>query len=214
MIISIGLNINELLTPETIPGIKKYLGVGDGDNLIHAVAQDQYAKVERLLARNGYVINNAAFEPVDSLSSNQDIDDISNGHKIGEIPDVKRPGEKESRVVNEDKSTPVTPEQPTIDGLPDNYKPELNWFIVDTLIALQREQHGEITNVVIGEQYKDQIMKPSSLLPAAELDDDMDISFEAVDDDTVMSVSYLDEKKKMQFKVVTTKDMEDRKNAK
>ena len=43
--LSIGLDLTKLLSPKNIPGVKAYLGIDSDVELVNAIAQDQYSRV-------------------------------------------------------------------------------------------------------------------------------------------------------------------------
>lgn len=59
--VAVGLDITSLLSPANIPGIKQYLHVENDADLLNAIVQDQYGKLEKAIREAGFTIINTAF---------------------------------------------------------------------------------------------------------------------------------------------------------
>lgn len=195
----IDMNISQLLTPETIPGIKSYLGVKDGDDLIKAVATDQYSRIERLLSAKGYYVEGASFEPllVDPIKN---IDDIEqNNVRVDDEKPIEHEEQGAQDVPQATETGPI-------------YSVDVNWFIADKLLAMQDQlKKGKcvINDVTINPAYSDKIMNAKDLRRAANLSEDVNIEFDELDQGQLFVVTYVDKDEKMKFQVVTEKDMEE-----
>lgn len=101
----VGIDLTRILAPEAIPGVKAYLGVDDDAELLQAIVQDKYLKMNDALAELDLQLLEGHFEranqsadesPMDSPETinkkidteepkkNHDINEyiIENSHKI------------------------------------------------------------------------------------------------------------------------------------
>lgn len=187
--VAIGLNITSLLSPANIPGVKKYLHVDNDADLVDAIAQDQYRKLEQAIREAGFDIIDAYFGKLPVTDRNST--DVSQMNKPeGNIPEAEeKPAETE---VQEDINT-------TIVG-------EIKRAIKDVA-----DFNGEISAINInGEQVAD-VHNADELHKMTGLPEEVPINFEELDTGELMVIAYLDKKQDLKFRFVDDKEkMEDK----
>lgn len=187
--VAIGLDITSLLSPANIPGVKKYLHVDNDADLVDAIAQDKYRKLEQAIREAGFDIIDAYFGKLPVTDRNST--DVSQMNKPeGNIPEAEeKPAEME---VQEDINT-------TIVG-------EIKRAIKDVA-----DFNGEISAINInGEQVAD-VHNADELHKMTGLPEDVPINFEELDTGELMVITYLDAKQDLKFRFVDDKEkMEDK----
>ena len=77
-VIEVGVDLSEILAPESIQGVKAYLGVKNDADLLGAVAVDQYKKLATAINNSGFAIINSEFmanapqQPQTALAQSQE----------------------------------------------------------------------------------------------------------------------------------------------
>lgn len=182
--VAIGLNITSLLSPANIPGVKKYLHVENDADLVGAIAQDKYSKLEQVIREAGFDIIDADFGKLPVADRNS-IDVSQMNKPEGNIPEAEeKPAETE---VQEDINT-------TIVG-------EIKRAIKDVA-----DFNGEISAINInGEQVAD-VHNADELHKMTGLPEEVPINFEELDTGELMVISYLDKEQNLKFRVVDDKE--------
>lgn len=181
--VAVGLDITSLLSPANIPGIKQYLHVENDADLLNAIVQDQYGKLEKAIREAGFTIINTAFGKLSS--------------------------ENEENVAPE--STMVTPQQTDIEMQTTKDVNEIAIDEIKRAISDIEEQDGEITEININGERVADIQNADDLRKATGLSEDVTINFEDMDDGELMVISYLDREQNLKFRVVDDKEkMEDK----
>lgn len=181
--VAVGLDITSLLSPANIPGIKQYLHVENDADLLNAIVQDQYGKLEKAIREAGFTIINTAFGKLSS--------------------------ENEENVAPE--STMVTPQQTDIEMQTTKDVNEIAIDEIKRAISDIEEQDGEITEINISGERVVDIQNADDLRKATGLSEDVTINFEDMDDGELMVISYLDREQNLKFRVVDDKEkMEDK----
>lgn len=181
--VAVGLDITSLLSPANIPGIKQYLHVENGADLLNAIVQDQYGKLEKAIREAGFTIINTAFGKLSS--------------------------ENEENVAPE--STMVAPQQTDIEMQTTKDVNEIAIDEIKRAISDIEEQDGEITEININGERVADIQNADDLRKATRLSEDVTINFEDMDDSELMVISYLDREQNLKFRVVDDKEkMEDK----
>lgn len=181
--VAVGLDITSLLSPANIPGIKQYLHVENDADLLNAIVQDQYGKLEKAIREAGFTIINTAFGKLSS--------------------------ENEENVAPE--STMVAPQQTDIEMQTTKDVNEIAINEIKRAISDIEEQDGEITEININGERVADIQNADDLRKATGLSEDVTINFEDMDDSELMVISYLDREQNLKFRVVDDKEkMEDK----
>lgn len=181
--VAVGLDITSLLSPANIPGIKQYLHVENDADLLNAIVQDQYGKLEKVIREAGFTIINTAFGKLSS--------------------------ENEENVAPE--STMVAPQQTDIEMQTTKDVNEIAIDEIKRAISDIEEQDGEITEININGERVADIQNADDLRKATGLSEDVTINFEDMDDGELMVISYLDREQNLKFRVVDDKEkMEDK----
>lgn len=181
--VAVGLDITSLLSPANIPGIKQYLHVENDADLLNAIVQDQYGKLEKAIREAGFTIINTAFGKLSS--------------------------ENEENVAPE--STMVAPQQTDIEMQTTKDVNEIAIDEIKRAISDIEEQDGEITEINISGERVVDIQNADDLRKATGLSEDVTINFEDMDDGELMVISYLDREQNLKFRVVDDKEkMEDK----
>ena len=181
--VAVGLDITSLLSPANIPGIKQYLHVENDADLLNAIVQDQYGKLEKAIREAGFTIINTAFGKLSS--------------------------ENEENVAPE--STMVAPQQTDIEMQTTKDVNEIAIDEIKRALSDIEEQDGEITEININGERVADIQNANDLRKATGLSEDVTINFEDMDDGELMVISYLDREQNLKFRVVDDKEkMEDK----
>lgn len=181
--VAVGLDITSLLSPANIPGIKQYLHVENDADLLNAIVQDQYGKLEKAIREAGFTIINTAFGKLSS--------------------------ENEENLAPE--STMVAPQQTDIEMQTTKDVNEIAIDEIKRAISDIEEQDGEITEINISGERVADIQNADDLRKATGLSEDVTINFEDMDDGELMVISYLDREQNLKFRVVDDKEkMEDK----
>lgn len=187
--VAIGLNITSLLSPANIPGVKKYLHVENDADLVGAIAQDKYSKLEQVIREAGFDIIDADFGKLPVADRNS-IDVSQMNKPEGNIPEAEeKPAETE---VQEDINT-------TIVG-------EIKRAIKDVA-----DFNGEISAININGERVADVHNADELHTITDLPEEVPINFEELDAGELMVITYLDKKQDLKFRVVDNKEkMEDK----
>lgn len=187
--VAIGLDITSLLSPANIPGVKKYLHVENDADLVGAIAQDKYSKLEQVIREAGFDIIDADFGKLPVAYRNS-IDVSQMNKPEGNIPEAEeKPAETE---VQEDINT-------TIVG-------EIKRAIKDVA-----DFNGEISAININGERVADVLNADELHKMTDLPEEVPINFEELDASELMVITYLDKKQDLKFRVVDNKEkMEDK----
>lgn len=187
--VAIGLDITSLLSPANIPGVKKYLHVENDADLVGAIAQDKYSKLEQVIREAGFDIIDADFGKLPVADRNS-IDVSQMNKPEGNIPEAEeKPAETE---VQEDINT-------TIVG-------EIKRAIKDVA-----DFNGEISAININGERVADVLNADELHKMTDLPEEVPINFEELDASELMVITYLDKKQDLKFRVVDNKEkMEDK----
>lgn len=181
--VAVGLDITSLLSPANIPGIKQYLHVENDADLLNAIVQDQYEKLEKAIREAGFTIINTAFGK------------LSNENDENAVPEP----------------TMVAPQQTDIEMQATKDVNEIAIDEIKRAISDIEEQDGEITEININGERVADIQNADDLRKATGLSEDVTINFEDMDDGELMVISYLDKEQNLKFRVVDDKEkMEDK----
>lgn len=187
--VAIGLNITSLLSPANIPGVKKYLHVENDADLVGAIAQDKYGKLEQAIREAGFDIIDADFGKLPVADRNS-IDVSQMNKPEGNIPEAEeKPAETE---VKEDINTTI------VDGIKRAIKDVADF-------------NGEINAININGERVADVHNADELHKMTDLSEEVPINFEELDAGELMVISYLDKEQNLKFRVVDDKEkMEDK----
>ena len=187
--VAIGLDITSLLSPANIPGVKKYLHVENDADLVGAIAQDKYSKLEQAIREAGFDIIDADFGKL-PVAYHNSIDADQTNKPEGNIPEAEeKPAETE---VKEDINTTI------VDGIKRAIKDVADF-------------NGEISAININGERVADVHNADELHKMTDLSEEVPINFEELDAGELMVISYLDKEQNLKFRVVDDKEkMEDK----
>lgn len=187
--VAIGLDITSLLSPANIPGVKKYLHVENDADLVGAIAQDKYSKLEQAIREAGFDIIDADFGKL-PVADHNSIDAAQTNKPEGNIPEAE--------------------EKPAETGV----KEDINTTIVDGIkraIKDVADFNGEISAININGERVADVRNADELHKMTDLPEEVPINFEELDAGELMVITYLDKEQDLKFRVVDDKEkMEDK----
>lgn len=187
--VAIGLDITSLLSPANIPGVKKYLHVENDADLVGAIAQDKYSKLEQAIREAGFDIIDADFGKL-PVTDHNSIDTAQTNKPEGNIPEAE--------------------EKPAETGA----KEDINTTIVDGIkraIKDVADFNGEISAININGERVADVRNADELHKMTDLPEEVPINFEELDAGELMVITYLDKEQDLKFRVVDDKEkMEDK----
>lgn len=211
-VIEVGIDLTEILAPESIQGVKAYLGVKNDADLLEAVAVDQYKKLATAINNGGFVITNSEFmanTPVQSQSQNPQVQEqeqkVEAPVKVDES--VKAESEQPEQVeqkqetVSEQKEKVVKPS-----------KPSLGKNILELIKRFVDESYDRVIEKVdIDEEYVNDIPNAKTIYSRTGLPDEVVIDVDELDVDTAMIITYWADvdSQELQYKVVSEQELEE-----
>lgn len=176
----LGIDLTKILSPENIPGIKAYLGVKNDNDLMEAVVQDQYLKIENAMNKLGIGIINARFTGLNA--NNGDEKESDNDSKA------------ETEVKEEPKKESVNDKNKTIDDDTPKFE-SVNEQIANCIKKLTKNDDvKEISTVTINAEFINYVEGSEALHKASGLNEDTEITFDELDEGMLMIVSYINGK--------------------
>lgn len=187
--VAIGLDITSLLSPANIPGVKKYLHVENDADLVSAIAQDKYSKLEQAIREAGFDIIDADFGKLPVTDRNT-IDVTQTSKPEGDISEAEeKPAETK---VKEDINTTIVDE-------------------IKRAIKDVADFNGEISAININGERVADVHNADELHKMTDLSEEVPINFEELDPGELMVISYLDKEQNLKFRVIDDKEkMEDK----
>lgn len=187
--VAIGLDITSLLSPANIPGVKKYLHVENDADLVGAIAQDKYSKLEQAIREAGFDIIDADF---------------------GKLPVADHNSIDAAQMNKPEDNIPEAEEKPAETGV----KEDINTTIVDGIkraIKDVADFNGEISAININGERVADVRNADELHKMTDLPEEVPINFEELDAGELMVITYLDKEQDLKFRVVDDKEkMEDK----
>lgn len=187
--VAIGLDITSLLSPANIPGVKKYLHVENDADLVGAIAQDKYSKLEQAIREAGFDIIDADF---------------------GKLPIADHNSIDAAQMNKPEDNIPEAEEKPAETGA----KEDINTTIVDGIkraIKDVADFNGEISAININGERVADVRNADELHKMTDLPEEVPINFEELDAGELMVITYLDKEQDLKFRVVDDKEkMEDK----
>lgn len=212
-VIEVGVDLSEILAPESIQGVKAYLGVKNDADLLEAVAVDQYKKLATAINNGGFVITNSEFmanTPVQSQSQLQ-------------VPQTQEQKVK-APVMVEDESVKAESEQPeqaeqkqeTVseqkEKIIKSSKPSLEKNILEIIKRFVDESSDRVIEKIdIDEEYVNDIPNAKVIYSRTGLPDEVVIDVDELDVDTAMIITYFADvdSEEMQYKVISKQELEE-----
>lgn len=172
--IEIGLNMSEYMSPENIVGIKAYLGVENDLDVLSAVANDKFRKIESAVKSAGFEIINAGVTQVQS-NIVDDPKNIPNGKNSKEIVAPNAEHKETEKIVDGN-----TPEEDAVLG--------------KIKSAQKKIGDGLITKLTISkDDYKKGINSIEMLKKVSGLFDDTEVEFDNFDvEEHKLLVEFMD----------------------
>lgn len=212
-VIEVGVDLSEILAPESIQGVKAYLGVKNDADLLETVAVDQYKKLATAINNGGFAITNSEFmanTPVQSQSQLQAPQTQEQKVKVPvmvEDESVKaeseqpKQAEQKQKTVSEQKEKIAKPSKPSLEK---NILEIIKRFIDESSDRV-------IEKVDIDEEYVNDIPNAKVIYSRTGLPDEVVIDVDELDVDTAMIITYFADKdsEELQYKVVSEQELED-----
>lgn len=208
-VIEVGIDLTEILAPESIQGVKAYLGVKNDADLLEAVAVDQYKKLATAINNGGFVITNSEF--------------MANTPVQSQNPQVQEQ-KVEAPVMVEDESVKAESEQPeqakqkqaTVseqkEKIVKSSKPSLEKNILEIIKRFVDESSDRVIEKIdIDEEYVNDIPNAKVIYSRTGLPDEVVIDVDELDVDTAMIITYFADvdSEELQYKVVSEQELEE-----
>lgn len=193
--LGIGLELTKLLSPKNIPGVKAYLGIDNDAELVNAIAQDQYSKIEKALQGTGLEIIEADFDQIQQSDNSE--------NPTSTEPVV----EKLASETNEEDKNKSESSKSTMNEI--DY--DVNAYLLDQLQPLlekAKNENLEITTITINGNYVVYLVTPDELKELAGLDDEVEIDFDELDANQLAIINFVDRKENMTFEIIKEKETE------
>ena len=208
-VIEVGIDLTEILAPESIQGVKAYLGVKNDADLLEAVAVDQYKKLATAINNGGFVITNSEF--------------MANTPVQSQNPQVQEQ-KVEAPVMVEDESVKAESEQPkqpehkqaTVseqkEKIVKSSKPSLEKNILEIIKRFVDESSDRVIEKIdIDEEYVNDIPNAKVIYSRTGLPDEVVVDVDELDVDTAMIITYFADvdSEELQYKVVSEQELEE-----
>ena len=197
--LSIGLDLTKLLSPKNIPGVKAYLGIDSDVELVNAIAQDQYSRVNKALQDAGFEVIKADFDQIQqnvNETANNDNSEISKATK--EVP------EKNDENVEKHDNKAIENPINRIDY-------DVNAYLVDQLkpmLETAKKDQLEVTTITINGNYVIHLVSNDELKELVGLDKAVEIDYDELDSGQLAIINFVDRKENMTFEIINEKETE------
>lgn len=197
--LSIGLDLTKLLSPKNIPGVKAYLGIDNDVELVNAIAQDQYSRVNKALQDAGFEVIKADFDQIQqnvNETANNDNSEISKATK--EVPE-----ENDENVEKHDSKV--------IENPINRIDYDVNAYLVDQLkpmLETAKKDQLEVTTITINGNYVIHLVSNDELKELAGLDKAVEIDYDELDSGQLAIINFVDRKENMTFEIIKEKETE------
>lgn len=216
-VIEVGVDLSEILAPESIQGVKAYLGVKNDADVLGAVAVDQYKKLATAINNGGFAIINSEFmanTPVQSqLQDPQSQEQTQTQEQEVKTPvkveDESAKTEQKQPEQEQEKQETVADQKEKID------KPNKPSFAKNILEIIKRFVDESSDNVIekidIDAEYVNDVPNAKLIYSKTGLSDDVIIDVDELDADTAMIIAYFVDKDsdELQYKVVSEQELEE-----
>lgn len=210
-VIEVGVDLSEILAPESIQGVKAYLGVKNDADVLGAVAVDQYKKLATAINNGGFAIINSEFmanTPVQPQTAPQT-------QPQKQEQEVKAPVKAENEAVKTESEQPEQ-EQETVADQKEKVdkpnKPSLAKNILEIIKRFVDESSDSVVEKIdIDAEYVNDVPNAKLIYSKTGLSDDVIIDVDELDADTAMIIAYFVDKdsNELQYKVVSEQELEE-----
>lgn len=214
-VIEVGVDLSEILAPESIQGVKAYLGVKNDADLLGAVAVDQYKKLATAINNGGFAIINSEFmanapQPQTAQSQLQDPQTQEQEEKEPvKAENESAKTEQKQPEQTQDKQETVADQKEKIDK---PNKPSLAKNILEIIKRFVDESSDSVIEKIdIDAEYVNDVPNAKLIYSKTGLSDDVIIDVDELDADTAMIIAYFADKDsdELQYKVVSEQELED-----
>ena len=212
-VIEVGVDLSEILAPESIQGVKAYLGIKNDADVLGAVAVDQYKKLATAINNGGFAIINSEFMANTPVQSQlQDPQSQSQEQEVKEpvkAEDESVKTEQKQTEQTQDKQETVADQKEKID------KPNKPSFAKNILEIIKRfvdeSSDSVIEKIDIDAEYVNDVPNAKLIYSKTGLSDDVIIDVDELDADTAMIIAYFVDKDsdELQYKVVGEQELEE-----
>lgn len=215
-VIEVGVDLSEILAPESIQGVKAYLGVKNDADLLGAVAVDQYKKLATAINNGGFAIINSEFmanAPQQPQTAQSQLQDPQTQEQEEKEP-VK--AENESAKTEQKQPEQTQDKQETVaDQKEKIFKPNRPILVKNILEIIKRfvdeSSDSVIEKIDIDAEYVNDVPNAKLIYSKTGLSDDVIIDVDDLDADTAMIIAYFADKDsdELQYKVVSERELEE-----
>lgn len=173
LILEVGLDLTDYLSPQNVSGVKAYLGVENDSDVVAAIGEDKFRRIESLLIPKGVNIIGAT------------MNNIHNEEAVEPVVETSAP--IEPKPFDEPIETEEGNGEEIKDGTTRGEK------VVLDLIKNAKDQisdKGVITKIVLNKKYEDEINSVEMLKNVSELFSDTKVEFESMDHELI--AEYMD----------------------
>lgn len=210
-VIEVGVDLSEILAPESIQGVKAYLGVKNDADLLGAVAVDQYKKLATAINNGGFAIINSEFmanTPVQSQLQAPQTQEQEVKEPVKAEDESAKTEQKQSEQT-QDKQETVADQKEQIDK---PNKPSLAKNILEIIKRFVDESSDSVIEKIdIDAEYVNDVPNAKLIYSKTGLSDDVIIDVDELDADTAMIIAYFADKDsdELQYKVVSEQELEE-----
>ncbi len=173
LILEVGLDLTDYLSPQNVSGVKAYLGVENDSDVVAAIGEDKFRRIESLLIPKGVNIIGATMNKI----HNEEV--------------VEPVVEKSAPIEPEPFDEPIETEEGNSEKIEDGTTQGEK--VVLDLIKNAKDQIGDkgvITKIVLNKKYEDEINSVEMLKNVSELFSDTKVEFESMDHELI--AEYMD----------------------
>lgn len=212
-VIEVGVDLSEILAPESIQGVKAYLGVKNDADLLGAVAIDQYKKLATAINNGGFAIINSEF-----MANTPQQSQLQDPQTQTQEQEVKEPvrAENESAKTESKRPEQTQDKQETVaDQKEKIFKPNRPILVKNILEIIKRfvdeSSDSVIEKIDIDAEYVNDVPNAKLIYSKTGLSDDVIIDVDDLDADTAMIIAYFADKDsdELQYKVVSEQELEE-----
>lgn len=208
-VIEVGIDLTEILAPESIQGVKAYLGVKNDADLLEAVAVDQYKKLATAINNGGFVIMNSEFMANTPVQSQNPQVQEQKVEAPVMVEDESAKAESEQLEQAEQKQATVSEQK---EKIVKSSKPSLGKNILEIIKRFVDESSDRVIEKIdIDEEYVNDIPNAKVIYSRTGLPDEVVIDVDELDVDTAMIITYFADvdSEELQYKVVSEQELED-----
>lgn len=213
-VIEVGVDLSEILAPESIQGVKAYLGVKNDADVLGAVAVDQYKKLATAINNGGFAIINSEF----MANTPQQPQTAPQSQEQTQEQEVKEPVKAENESVKTESKQPeqTQDKQETVaDQKEKIFKPNRPILVKNILEIIKRfvdeSSDSVVEKIDIDAEYVNDVPNAKLIYSKTGLSDDVIIDVDELDADTAMIIAYFVDKDsdELQYKVVSEQELEE-----